>query len=63
MVVAMVVAAYAASHAAADDIASTGEQDYVAPDAAIDYASFGSGGESCDCSCCPDPWGVSREPI
>ncbi len=67
MIAAVVVAACAASHAAADDISFASEPDYAAQDAAIDFASFGFGGKSSrkssGCSCCADPWVVSREPI
>lgn len=67
VILAAVVIALAASHAAADDISFWGECDAVTQDAAFDLASFGIGDEShgCSacCSCCPDPWVVSPEPI
>lgn len=61
MAIALLFAVSGYTPAMASEISFATESDHSAEDTIADFASFGTG--SCSCSCCSDPWVVSREPI
>ncbi len=57
------LATFAASETFAEEIRFAADYNHAAEDATSEFASFGIGGGTCNCTCCPDPWVISREPI